>query len=112
MTTASLELCKELYLLSKWVGTDFYHDASEGWDDQHVEYGGGSLPKDGGIYPAYDLGYILRKLPNRSPKTQIIIMLDGDWFANYGDVGVSADTPENAAVKLAILLIKEGIIKP
>jgi len=99
---ASLELSKELYKLSGWIDPD----------------------QEGYMYtpdaPYYDCGYLLRKLPN--PKQgdgnpfSMELYTDGRWKAGYFSVQstgpyVVADTPENALCKLAIELIKQGVIK-
>ena len=92
MNTASLELCKELFELSGWDGTAYEHELLNG---KHYTR---TLPVkemthfDQNTYiPAYDLGYLLRKLP---PSIQ------------------RADTPEDAASKLAIELFKQKRVIP
>jgi hypothetical protein len=128
---ASLELCKELYELSRWgkYGETTDENPAFYWeqgDDFDYDLSGGShfLPKDGGIYPAYDLGYLLRKLPSSIPtKTteyffQMAPGVDAKWQIDYRDINdgqytaVVADTPENACAKLAIELFKANILKP
>src|SRR3982750_3409076 len=62
------ELCQELFklmggkLYSEWGSTYFYwtpsDDVAGGWT---INPGGGTVTKDD--IPAYDLGYLLRKLP-------------------------------------------------
>lgn len=110
---ASLELCKELYELSGWANTkeqyltDFYRN------------------RDGDIIaPKYDLGYLLRKLRGLRPRIHEVIdkvkyhnkvdYIEYDCYAyTHNDVfSAHADTPENAACKLAIELFKQGILKP
>lgn len=99
---ASFELCKELYELSGWES------------GQWVNVNTGT--KLDGRYPAYDLGYLLRKLPT----TEIYHGRNktGDYKAEWrfygGDSKVIrfwAATPEDAACKLAIELFKQGILK-
>ena len=107
MTTASLELCKELYELSGWVDTEICH---------HEYEDGNTLPITHN--PAYDLGYLLRKLPSG------VFLAKGKRYRiwnddtnNYTWAGsekldpIDADTPEDAACKLAIELFKEGVLK-
>jgi hypothetical protein len=80
---ASKELSRELWELSSWP-----HD---------VAYG-------------YSLGYLLRKL--HSPSLQLETTPSGRWVCRsiqYLNQQV-ADTPEDAAVKLAILLFKQGVL--
>lgn len=61
--------------------------------------------------PAYDLGYLLRKLPdfylNRDPDGFYSIELDSLEGSHYRQ---DADTPENAVCKLCIELFKQGIL--
>jgi hypothetical protein len=98
MNVASIELCKELYELSGWKAHKYYLD--------------------------YDLGFLLRKLPvdyqledhkNQNDKKEL-------GYSNYhmvafspkvgiDFVAVDAETPEDAACKLAIELFKKGILK-
>lgn len=115
MNVASLELCRELYKLSGWK------DCSHGY----FRYEVGVLlrvephkPEPDGIYcvaPAYDLGYLLRKVKGMMVKTDPI----GErgtaiyiHFANDNKIyEENANTPEDAACKLAIELLKQGVQK-
>jgi hypothetical protein len=131
MNVASLELCKELYELSGWDDTYFSWNFNssvpeQGWyvDDDNLAY-----PKSD-TYPAYDLGYLLQKLPKNISRNGNLYWLTLDcnlreeWMVWYNgrssddlmpDVDYSlvcADTPEDAAAKLAIELFKQGILKP
>lgn len=138
MNTASLELCKELFELSGWDSTDWRwyktpklirkgsspeHDYSY-WVIKQAGYRG----KTADWVNAYDLGYLLRELPADGTTSITIfkktsIFKDGvhtNYEAIYkyevlGDLTSTwerADTPEDAACKLAIELIKQGVIKP
>jgi hypothetical protein len=60
-----------------------------------------------GDIPAYDLGYLLRKLPQ---PYSIMAYSTGRLVAVQGEVTATADTPEDAAAKLAIELFKQGIL--
>jgi len=119
---ASLELCKELYKLSAWKGTfwKFYKNG-----DQVITHSGIKKHQTS----AYDLGYLLRKLPKVSPSNQDCYLtvihknvpknkkIDKRWTAGYFEgFGWSwyanADTPEDAACLLAIELFKQGILTP
>lgn len=122
MNTASLELCKELYELSGWEGTSFFHDTSEGVDEWRLEYSSSkTLPVDGGLYPAYDLGYLLRKLPQELTTHHMFDLthFPTHWSAAYlkgldsTDIKfvTTANTPEDAVAKLCIELYKQGILK-
>jgi hypothetical protein len=106
MTTASLELCKELYELSGWYDTHFAHTSMDikAQDGKNI---------DDEVCPAYDLGYLLRKLPTYTE----VKSLKGDvpFIASY-DNGIStrnclADNPEDALTLLAIQLFKDGILQ-
>lgn len=93
MNVASLELCKELYELS-------------GWKTETMSMG---LHQNA---PAYDLGYLLRKLPSDCP-----LASDGEtWSIAYIDEDganreySNAMTPEDATCLLAIELFKSGVL--
>lgn len=118
MNTASLDLCKELYELSGWnktqnvwaITTD---DSAAPW--LRIGVGSSSAWTE---WPAYDLGYLMRQLPEKSGLLHISKSPGGKpgfWVANLGDNGEVAesiaDTPEDAACKLAIELFKQGILK-
>ncbi len=126
MHAASLELCKELYEVSNWRGLDYiwcpeFHSGS--WN---VIYN--PSPSLIGTYPAYDLGYLLRKLPaiirpNDTLYTFYISKLNNDTFMAdywrvqdgfnvpyYGNINIGATEPENSACKLLIELFKQGIL--
>lgn len=112
MIIASLELSKTLFELS-------------GWQADNIIYGD-LLPNEKGfkrpvIAYEYDLGYLLRKLPTEYEVDLVAYPLGG-WQAGYEfdkSAGIEAaykyefhaDTPEDAACKLAIELFKQGILK-
>jgi hypothetical protein len=108
---ASLELCKELFKVSGWDGTYFLYTKT------------GRLSTIASMFaykplPAYDLGYLLRKLPYKTDLRQ----LRNAWSASYSnntyrrygdgrrDAYAKADTPENAVCQLAIELFKQNIL--
>lgn len=115
MNVASLELCKELYELSGWVP----EGPNEGYYPRgsNLVYGHKLLINDGDI-PAYNLGYLLRKLPY----PEIRLGITGRWQAHYGyktdrftltfpgAVAGFGNTPEDAVAKLAIELFKAKIL--
>lgn len=109
MTVASLSLCKELYELSGWYDTYHYYDA----DDVVDEKAHALLMSRNQNCPAYDLGYLLRKLP---VSTGLDIVNAGDKWVIDPVVGqksvksIIADTPEDAAAKLAIELHRQGVL--
>lgn len=108
----NLELSRELYKVS-------------GWDDQTWWFDGSSLYLVRTDDPAYDLGFLIRKLPVSVQEGFL-----GFWKAgeeNYtcgyinddneiehtesdGELFEAADTPENALAQLAITLIKQNIL--
>lgn len=98
MNVASLELCKELYELSRW--------------------GDRELAKDRNGVPHYGLGYLLRKLPASQDGNQLSLdqITAGHWVAGYlyGNPVKGAteqgSSPEDAACSLAISLFKQGIL--
>jgi hypothetical protein len=110
MNTASLELSKELFELSGRYG-DFYYTQYEILPFEATTLVG----KDGVIMTTYSLGYLLRKLPEG------IILFNhrqGKWLLKNptkAPIDLSndfiEDTPEDAACKLLIELIKQKVIK-
>lgn len=68
------------------------------------------------IVPAYDLGYLLRKLPSgcyvmQQSDEEIYEGQRQQWGAlGWRDYGYFADTPEDAAAKLAIELFKQNVL--
>lgn len=124
MTTASLDLCKELYKLSGW---DFESSSYPTDNLYHQNSGNGLVIPTLAILnkypdkytPAYDLGYLLRKLPQkikpglfRNPDStnfewSAICYARADEFM----MTAKADTPEDCAAKLAIELFRQGVLK-
>lgn len=122
MNTANLELCQELYALSGWDYESQYVHATDNYSDErakHLLTRGmlGENPYDPNlkykfVAPAYDLGYLIRKLPNKIivEHSSNIWWARHDDFTDKGDISINADTPENALAKLAIELFKQGIL--
>ena len=136
MNVASQELCKELYEVSGWEDTYTTHILSGKDVDYDINRSAtmGSL-----LYPAYDLGYLVRKLPltiefdnekweevyGRSLPSYFFMArdldtMDNKWRVQYQgedqedvieDTMFDADTPEDATAKLCIELFKQGILK-
>lgn len=120
MNTVSLGLSKELYELSGWkTGRHF-------WSMKNPKLCQGDNFMDGMSFTAYDLGYLVRKLPEELGNKRFIFTNGERPHAgyadrdNYGDHSLGgnfyrdacyADTPEDAAAKLAIVLFKQGILK-
>lgn len=107
MNVTSLELCKELYEVSGWKDTTYsYVDNEEG-----IFYSS-PTPREylSGPLPAYDMGFLFRKLPFTS---SIDIRADGKYLSSaVGTHVFVADTPEDATAKLAIELLRQGILAP
>lgn len=129
MQIASLDLCKDLYELSGWIDTYLtYHldvRSNEWCEPVHSEVfehvlislaEGKSTYKKDRVRPAYDLGYLLQKLPYGGFCLQRHPDPDGGWQAYLQDnlhrriADVYADTPEDAACKLAIELFRHGVL--
>lgn len=129
MNVASLELCKELHELSGWDDTPIVRGDSwnEGlslgfgvWSRDHLMEG----IVEGDISPAYDLSYLLMRLP----KLITLYQSEGSWSCHFqsskthqaivnGSVIVlpyfwmtRGETPEDAACSMAIDLFEHGII--
>ena len=137
MNVANLDLCKELYGLSGWYAQHFWYCKKSKSEDLWSIEEEPLLADDENNIPAYDLGFLLRKLPhNITPKDKRYSTgshlelhnqsmdksesLGGGishcWCAmyrsTYGHLAIEhADTPEDAVCKLAIELFKQGIIK-
>lgn len=99
---ARFENCRELFELSGWSWAPTYYQVFNG-EPRIVEILLGR-PKKEVHTPAYELAYLMRKLPTGS-----IVWSKGDdnWAAMYAEEIQEADTPENAACKLAIALWKQ-----
>jgi hypothetical protein len=116
--SVDLELSKTLWELSGWKNEE--QPIHPDWDSFTD------------LVPAYDLGYLLRKLPpvlkEDGDNFHLCIMANatsniGKWFADYlnikrkqwlldsKEVDSNADNPTDAACKLAIELFKQGILK-
>lgn len=127
MNVASLDLCKELFVLAGWSDTDFdYNEEGKLEPCSWLVYNTHPMFDDEEQHtPAYDLGYLLRKLPNdASYRTDMA--RDNDCWAAYlwgpskfetlGSRnkqviarGVS-ESPEDAVTKLAIELFNLGVL--
>lgn len=122
MTVASKDLCQELYKLAPdWFDTFAKYYLLDGalslrpsikidddWPGHVLEV----------VAPAYDLGYLLRKLPDHIGGSLYAYQLQGlenrkgTYTYTYGEgYKATADTPEDAACSLAIALFKQGILK-
>jgi len=121
MQVASLNLCKELYELSGWNNTEHSYYADPG--------GLPSLDATGlhhKVAPAYDAGFLLRKLPREIENPRGVLMMQArhngyyyayttktgqEWPFDERAVVYQIDkTPENALCKLAVELFKAGVL--
>jgi hypothetical protein len=109
MNVASFELCQELYKLSGWLtGIDGNCYVSLHGERMGIEVRPITDTGNDGIQicPAYDLGYLLRKLPVGN----VLSSVEDKWIASSSPEVTTAANPEDAAAKLAIELIKQGIL--
>jgi hypothetical protein len=103
MQTASLELCKRLYELSGWFDTDLIVDPASGAISITTAT---TNTEDAPWIPAYDLGYLLRKLPPVS-----YVIKAKRFEADHRHHKKFADIPEDAVAKLCIELFEIGVLK-
>jgi len=123
MQVANLELSIELHQLSGWDDTEFAHTEWK-WDDDRV-FPKVKLREDAEsglnsrlVAPAYDLGYLLRKLPEYHGDHPVLgrVITGVRWSISYGAVmdhlfiNKVADTPEDTACKLCIELFRQGVL--
>lgn len=122
MNFANIELSKELYELSGWSDTTYWFNF-DGHRAQKWEVGPSTMLNKP---PAYDLGYLLRKLPaqirgENSTGSLVLSLMDTRAIFSVGyepDHTEHIDNypfewsanPEDAAAKLAIELFKKGIL--
>ena len=117
MHVARLDLCAKLFALTGW--DDTYHRWSK--DIYHKDVVIDTLAA-GTTTPAYDLGYLLRKLP---PQTRITKEFDASehypektpaFFRALYDTSddlhfwQGANTPEDAACILALTLLERNLL--
>lgn len=110
MNVASLDLCRELYELSGWkdISYVYWSNGARGLvDSQRLVFE--KLDNT----PAYDLGYLLRKL-QENDNNCLVGWIAGNWESSfYNDKHHKrevADTPEDAAASLAVSLFKQNIL--
>lgn len=111
---ANLKLCQQLWELSGWETSDWYDLDPDGRPEEYLATTEDKIDENNYI-PAYSLGYLLRKLPNRTERIQDTVLLgratdNKGWSIVYRDMTKIANTPEDAAAKLAIELFKKGIL--
>jgi hypothetical protein len=126
MNVSSLKNSKRLYELSGWVDVEAYYEYYPVADKHALRHSApdNAFGKDrmlpDYIFPAYDAGYLLRKLPRRVDHEysnhSVVYPTSKKWHAGYLTEGVdvkylvAADTPEDALCLLAIKLFEEGIL--
>jgi hypothetical protein len=118
LPVAKFDLCRELYELSGWGWTNCYYRIFEG-KLVAVEMVLG-LPKKGVHLPAYDVGYLVEKLPQKVNGARLVLAgmpMSDRWGCAYlyglnisFDASQIADTPQDAACGLAIVLWRQGIL--
>lgn len=100
MNVASLELCKELYELSGWKDTLLEHKSYDNGETLTLPYDDDSGKKY--FCPAYDLGYLLRKLQATANRewsngwkgydiTFFWDEIDKDWSARFKNTDADDD---------------------
>lgn len=138
MYPAILELCQQVYEATKWaLDEKGLYIAKWYWSldgkIQPAPIERYKLMPDQVVCPAYDAGYLLRKLPRHIVIKREVYHLcvingntqDDNWITDYVKVGricwlheageaqlTEATTVEDALCKLALQLVKKGIIKP
>jgi hypothetical protein len=124
MQVASLSLCKELFELSGWddakFGWSYYYDGNQRKGDM-VFYRLYQSPSWSSDCPAYDLGFLLRKLPAIIPsevayESSCLHLMKSSTRYTFSythrkhKLNSKSDTPEDAAAKLCIELFKQSIL--
>jgi hypothetical protein len=97
MNVANLELCKELHQISGWA--DLPPEQWYGYEAPTF-----TLPTTVGYIPAYDLGYLLRKLK------PIFLSQDDADLAKALRLMCQVKSPEDSLCKLAIELFRQNIL--
>lgn len=123
MHVASLELSKTLFELSGWGEeiTDFqWYDTGERDHSKEepnfviIQNAEAPFYSSDNYYPAYDAGYLLRKLDNYEPS--IFCDVNGRWHAQVRLVNpdetikADSDNPEDCLILLAIKLFENNIL--
>lgn len=106
MNVASKELCEELYKLSGWGYTHLrYVELQRSHRIVVVTARNIDLSKHNELSPAYDLGYLLRKLEMSFEGPYSLL----DELAKFVAIGLSY---EDAACSIAIESFKQRILTP
>lgn len=128
---ADMYLCKQLNDLTQWNETYYLWVPARNVPQGSLWRNDKGFDGDPSVVPAYDVAYLIRKLPRHiTIKKQVYHLCiingnvnDDNWVADYVTIGrecwlheganaqlTEADTVENALVKLAIQLKKRKII--
>lgn len=89
MNVASQELSQELYELSGWSDTTKYWWLDDSHHITHPEWDSWELADhdmSGRGFPAYDLGYLLRKLLPEYPSLEYIELTGEEGWGMYGEL--------------------------
>jgi hypothetical protein len=129
---ASVNVCKELDRLVDFANTAYIWRIHKATGDAALmlrsetepnlsSLVGQTMRNDFAFVSAPDLGFLIRKLPDwieidgvSRYTFRLEVTYDHQWWASYShtnDIQTYADTPENAVAKLAIQLLKQGVIK-
>lgn len=117
MNTASLELCTKLYLLSGWdanepYGVEWHRFKNDGspsdWEARNRKF---VYSTNDETIPAYDLSYLLRKLPRDIRIKRDHRYEEEMWVATSMNCEVNDYTPEGAACRICIVLFERGVLK-
>lgn len=115
MNVAEISLCKELYELSGWEPKAGFWYGSYDDGDSKCFFADEAGANGEWEAPAYDLGFLLRKLPFQTTSGGVLYINAtpiGKWTCGYkGWRHKVANTPEDALIKLARLLFKQNILK-
>lgn len=112
---ARVDLCKELYELSGWNETSFVHEClPDGTYHTTLYRELIQIYTRNHYYSAYDLCYLLRRLPKRwvlQPITGAMWMIEYQPGTSNQEIIKQDEIPEDAVCKLAIELFKRGILE-
>ena len=105
MNVVSVDLCREIYQLTGWVDQESWHSKFDIKDAESTVVEQRPVDNDL-VWPAYDLKYLMSKLPKA---TRIVV--GGGNNISYKNTNKTSDySIEDAAAKLCIDLLKQGII--
>lgn len=120
MNVASLELCRELEKSSGWGGTEHIWSlsSSAAWRPIRSTLRPSSPKmlyrvKAGLVYSAYDLGYLMRKLPEGYAVQKRFTDFVAWWADRDTDMPWGfGSTPEDAVAQACLELLNKGVLNP